>query len=440
MMVKDSTDVARDPAEVIKRLWAERQPKQPGRVMPPLGKDGKLPPGLPESCWKGLFADYRELVAPTTEAPDSYHFASFAVVVGALLGRRVWVHYANRLYPNIYTVLAGTSGLPRKSTSWSRGRDLVDALQDASDPTAKPSVQVIHGTGSAEGLLDALDGNSRVVVMVSDEFRTLLGKGKQEGSILVPCLTELFSCRDYRLQTRQKTVVAVEPFMSIVANTTISWLEQSLAENDILGGFAGRFLYVIGEPKGPLPYPPKPDKARFDSLVKSLNECRAFADEVAKSGGELVPSNEAKATFAEYYRQHRRHCEDENLQTTLLRRLPDYCWKLALLYASLDKSRVIDVDHITPAIEAVQFFEGCTQRIFATFGESKTLRLERRLEEMLKATPERTMRARDLQRKLGIDARYFGSICDAMEREAIIHRVETRNDLTGKSTLYVTLL
>jgi len=166
------------------------------------------------------------------------------------------VHYANPIFPNFYAVLAGTSGLPRKTTSWSRSRDLVDATQDTSeDPTVRPPVQIIHGMGSAEGLLDALDGRGRVVVMVADEFRTLLAKGKQEGSILVPCLTELFSCRDYRLQTRQKTVWAVEPFMSIVANTTVSWLEQSLAESDVLGGFAGRFLYIIGDPKQPLPYP-----------------------------------------------------------------------------------------------------------------------------------------------------------------------------------------
>lgn len=173
--------------------------------------------------------------------------------------------------------------------------------------------------------------------------------------------------------------------------------------------------------------------------MRSLNECRTCADEIAKSGGELIPSEGAKATFTEYYRDHYRRSQEDNTQSTLLRRLPDYCWKLALLYAVMDKTRAIDVDHITPAIESCQFFEGCTQRIFATFGESKTLRMERRMEEALKAARERTMKARDLQRKLGIDARYFGSICEAMERENIIHRTELRNDLTGKSTLYVTL-
>lgn len=436
-VVRGSTDGTSDPAEVINRLWAERHakqaPTQPGR------RTG-LPLALPDSCWQGLFVDYRDLVAPTTEASDAYHFLSFAVALGAVLGRRVCVHYANRLYPNFYGVMAGTSGLSRKTTSLNRSRDLVEALQDTSeDPAIRPPVQIIHGIGSAEGLLDALDGKGRVVVVEADEFRTLLAKAKQEGSILVPCLTELFSCRDYRLQTRQKTVWALEPFVSIVANTTVSWLEQSLAESDVLGGFAGRFLYIIGEPKPPIPYPPKPDQTKFNALVRSLNDCRTFAGQIAEGGGELTASEEAKATFSEYYRDHYERCQDDGTQSTLLRRLPDYCWKLGLLYAVMDKTRCIDVDHITPAIEACQFFEGCTQRIFATFGESKTLRLERRMEEALKAARERTMKARDLQRKLGIDARYFNTLCQAWERENIIHRTELTNELTGRSTLYVTL-
>jgi hypothetical protein len=428
------------PADVINRLWAERQRKQKEKAPQPVQHKGLgIPPQLPESCWRGLFVDYRELVGPTTEAPDAYHFASFSVVVGALLGRRVWVHYANRLYPNFYMVLAGTSGLPRKSTSWNRGRDLVDALHDASaDSASKPPIQVIHGTGSAEGLLDALDGNRRVVVMVADEFRTLLGKGKQEGSILVPCLTELFSCRDYRLQTRQKTVIATEPFMSIVANTTVSWLEQSLAENDILGGFAGRFLYVIGEPKEPLPFPPKPDRVKFDSLVQSLNQCRSLADELAKGGGELLPSEEAKATFAEYYRQLHGRCEGDSLQTTLLRRLPDYCWKLALLYAVMDKSRVIDVDHITPAIEAVRFFEGCVHEVFSTFGQSRTARKEEQLLGILREAQEPVSK-RDLYKALHISASQLDMLSRGLMAAGMVRSVDLAGRVPGRTVPHLEL-
>jgi hypothetical protein len=88
-MVVGSTDAADDPAEVINRLWAERQkPKLSEKVTQPAQNHALgLPPTLPGSCWHGLFADYRELVGPTTEAPDAYHFTSFAVVAGAVLVR-----------------------------------------------------------------------------------------------------------------------------------------------------------------------------------------------------------------------------------------------------------------------------------------------------------------------------------------------------------------
>lgn len=83
IVVRGSTDGSSDPAEVINRLWAERQAKQ--AVTQP-GKGTGLSLALPDSCWQGLFADYRDLVAPTTEASDAYHFASFAVAFGAILG------------------------------------------------------------------------------------------------------------------------------------------------------------------------------------------------------------------------------------------------------------------------------------------------------------------------------------------------------------------
>ncbi|MDD5094754.1 MAG: hypothetical protein PHV74_10305 [Dehalococcoidia bacterium] len=39
-------------------------------------------PELPKEAWQGLFGDYRDLVGPTTEAPDEFHYAVFCQVLG----------------------------------------------------------------------------------------------------------------------------------------------------------------------------------------------------------------------------------------------------------------------------------------------------------------------------------------------------------------------
>jgi hypothetical protein len=230
-----------------------------------------LPIELPQSAWRGVFADYRDLVANTTEAPDSYHFGVCALVLGATLGRRVWVHYANRIYPNFDLCLLGSSGIYRKTTAWRRGQGLLNKLHvPPSDPEDEMPFQTIPGIGSAEGLLDALNGERKVVVLAEDEFRSLLTKARQEAlSNLIPKLTELFGCPDIAtLQTRNKKVIASEPFLSIVTGTTQAWLEKSLVESAIHGGFANRFLYILGEPKPPMPYPEKVDWRMESRLVE----------------------------------------------------------------------------------------------------------------------------------------------------------------------------
>ncbi len=37
---------------------------------------------LPAIAWRGLFKDYRDMVADTTEAADAFHYATFLQVLG----------------------------------------------------------------------------------------------------------------------------------------------------------------------------------------------------------------------------------------------------------------------------------------------------------------------------------------------------------------------
>ena len=53
---------------------------------------------LPEIAWRGLFADYRDMVAETTEAADAFHFATFLQVFGCTIGRRLHIYHAGQLY------------------------------------------------------------------------------------------------------------------------------------------------------------------------------------------------------------------------------------------------------------------------------------------------------------------------------------------------------
>src|SRR5688572_3863910 len=70
------------------------------------GEDRSLP--FPAAVWRGVFAEYREWVGDR-EGCDAYDFVAFAAAAGLRLGRRVWLPYDQRLYPNFYVVVHGAT-------------------------------------------------------------------------------------------------------------------------------------------------------------------------------------------------------------------------------------------------------------------------------------------------------------------------------------------
>lgn len=339
-------------------------------------------PKLPEDCWQGLFRDYRDLVAGTTEAPDNYHYICFAQTLGATLARRTHVYHARRLFPNFYICLVGRTAITRKDTARYRAQRLLNDLHSEENPE-NPQFQILPGIGSAEGLLDALGGERKVVVLSESELLSLLAKARQEAlSNLIPKLTSLFDCPDLEtLKTRQRTVVCKEPFLSISSGTTLAWLQKALTEKDIYGGFANRFIFVYGNPKPPLPFPPKMNPDAYTALLAKINDMRLWAERLQQSeaGGELTVPDTTRALFADYYAEYHNRCAAETLPATLIPRVQTFVWKFGLLYAAMAASEQILPEHLEPAILAGNYFEQSVLQIFRTFGASRGKEVEDKL-------------------------------------------------------------
>ncbi|HQY31741.1 MAG TPA: hypothetical protein PK691_10660, partial [Thermomicrobiales bacterium] len=76
---------------------------------------------LPTSVLSGIIGNYVDLMRPTTEASDGYHYAVGMTVVGAMIGRRVSVSYGSQMFANLNSLLVGASGQARKDTAIKRG-------------------------------------------------------------------------------------------------------------------------------------------------------------------------------------------------------------------------------------------------------------------------------------------------------------------------------
>ncbi len=361
---------------------------------------------LDESVWYGLFKEYRELVAETTEAPDVYHFFCFAQVLGNTLVRRIYVNQARILYPNFYTCLVGPTGIGRKDTAWHRGNTLLLRLH-ANEDNDNPKWQILPGIGSAEGLLDALNGQDKAVVMFESELLTLMSKAKQDGvSNIIPLLTSLYDCPDRATsKTRQNPVVAIRPFLSIASGSTPAWLQKSLTERDVMGGFANRFIFVLGKPKDPKPYPAEVNEKKLVELVRKINDMRKWATEISagENKGNIFVPDETKDAFKEWYFPNYEKCKQDTLISNMFVRLQTFVWKFALLYAAQDGMAEITPEYLQKAISVVAFIEASTIELFRNFGASRGKAEENRLIEYPrnKGIP---MKKRDIYRALNMSS------------------------------------
>lgn len=378
-------------------------------------------PKFPEGAWVGLFWDYRDLVGNTTEASDTYHYASVCQVMGTTLGRRLFVYHATRLFPNFYICLVGRSGVTRKDTSWRRASDILHRLHSEQDKE-DPVFDILHGLGSSEGLLDALSGEGKVRLLVVAELLSLLAKAKQEAlSNIIPQLSELYDCPDrVNPKIRQRVVDCKKPFLSIIAGTTYSWLQKALTERDIYGGFANRWMYIWGLPKGPLPNPLKVDQNKRNSLVAKVNDVRSWAGGL-QNGGELVISQEAGRLFDAYYRDYYARCLAEGLIPTLIVRVQDFVWKLTSLYAAMDFSAEIKPQHLEPAILVGNYLEASVAEVFRTFSSTRGRKTEDKLLSFLhtqgKGTP---ISKRDTHRALGLSATELEQAAQSLAKIGVI--------------------
>ncbi len=282
-------------------------------------------------------------------------------------------------------------------------------------------------------MLGELNGEKKVRLIQVSELLSLLAKAKQESlGNIIPELTGLYDCPDRVNPPISKgTADCKEPFVSIMAGTTQAWLQKALTERDIYGGFANRWMYFFGLPKEPNPNPPKINPDNRNGLIEAINRIRLWAKDVPN--GELTISDEASTLFAEYYAQYYRRCQQEGLIPTLIVRIQDFIWKLALLYAAIDLSETIKADHLKPAIAVGDYLELSVAEVFRNFAVSRGKEMESKVLDLLRSAGK-PMPQREVYRALTISAKELQSITEPLAKLGLI----SNRNIRTKSGRYIT--
>jgi hypothetical protein len=194
-------------------------------------------------------------------------------------------------------------------------------------------------------------------VTESEFARTLKVMGRQ-GNTLSPIVREAWDTGDLRVMTKNSAAVATGAHIVLTGDITIDELKRELADTETVNGFANRFVWLLVRRSKLLPEPPPFGGEAVTTVIAELAQTLQFARDI----GELRRDDDARTLWAEVYAELSR--EDDGLAASILARAEAHVLRLSLLYALLDCSTSVTVEHLTAALELWGYAERSAAYIF----------------------------------------------------------------------------
>jgi len=339
------------------------------------------PDPMSEEAYYGLAGDIVRAIEPHTEADPAALLIQLLVGVGNEIGRSAhFIAEADCHYLNLFGVLVGISSKGRKGTSWGHIRRLLTAI----DPEFKNRIP--SGLSSGEGLIFAVRDPVTKTVPRKDKFGKLTGeydeviedegiKDKRllvyegeyaqvlkmlsrEGNTLSPVIRQAWDTGDLGSLTKNNRVKASNAHISIIGHITKDELCRYLTETECGNGFGNRFLWVCVKRSKSLPEGGKIQQVDFAPLIRRLNEVITFASQV----GEMKRDENARDLWIEVYPDLSEG--KPGLLGSMTGRGEAQVMRIACIYALLDLSIVIRVEHLRAALAVWKYVVASCKFIF----------------------------------------------------------------------------
>ena len=330
------------------------------------------PAPLEPAAFHGLVGDFVKRVLPHTEADPAGLLIQFLVGYGNLIGRDAnSIADGCRHGGNLNAVLVGKTSKSRKGTGL---KHVKNVLKHVDRTWSKDCIQT--GLSSGEGLIwavrdpiEKMEKGETVVtdpgvedkrlLVVEEEFSKVLVVADREGNTLSAVLRSAWDGDEVlRTMTKNSPARATHAHISTVGHITREELRAKLTENASANGFGNRFLWPAVRRSKVLPE--GGGSYGIADLVERLKEAVAFAREV----GELKRDEAARKLWAQVYPELSEG--KPGLLGAITARAEAQVLRLSDLYALLDCSQVVRVEHLKAALEVWRYCEDSARWIFET--------------------------------------------------------------------------
>jgi len=344
-------------------------------VIDSIAQSRQWPEPMAPDAFYGIAGEFVHMVEPYCEGDPAALLLQFLIAFGNRVGRSA--HYmvgATRHYLNLFACLVGLTSKSRKGTSWHYTKEM---FIDVEPGQARSGF--ISGLSSGEGLisavrdpeLDIVDNQGSVkrgppgvvdkrLMVTQGEFCSVLKVMKREGNILSGILRDAWDDGTLRVMTK-RPMQATDAHISIIGHITRDELRSHLTETDMANGFANRFLWACVQRSKLLPeggsVPREEMKAIEERLARLLSN--------AHTVGRMRRDEEAKDLWATLYATLSE--AEMGLVGSVIARAEAQVLRLSCIYALLDGSEIVCVQHLRAALAVWSYCEASCRYIFGRF-------------------------------------------------------------------------
>ena len=241
---------------------------------------------IPET---GVLREYFDYAEPITDSPPVYHLFTGLATIGAAIGNKAYINFGpNRIYPNLWIILLAPSSIFRKTTCINIARSVLDKIS--------PKSIFAHHITTEKKTLSELN-NHPAGIITPFEFKSLMMMlAKDYNNGLKELLTEIYdSPASLKRSTIGNSFEIINPALSILSASTLSWFNESVKSGDVFGGFLSRFLFVPSTTKKEfMAFPPDADQGKVNKLVMNIKKVTEIEGQADRSECTSIYANWAK--------------------------------------------------------------------------------------------------------------------------------------------------
>jgi hypothetical protein len=369
------------------RRYVETARRQLASVMPRIHINGHVtteehqyaPPPAPawpaplgEAAFHGLLGKVVRGIEPTSEADPAALLAHAIVISSAYLGPTVHARAGSARHPSrFFMVVVGDTSKGRKGTAAAPFRD---AMLECDEP-----VRIASGLSSAEGLVfqvrdrlekwnakeqryDVTDPGvaDKRLVIIESEYATLLRRMEREGNAVSQLLRDAWDSGNLETLVKVNPTKATGAHINIIAHITIEELHLYLQPTEISSGSANRMLWFAARRSKLIPRGGNAPEVVMTDFAANLDRVRAWIGDLTDGFIDFSPAAghrwdagypELSAGVLGLFGQATQRAEAQVL-------------RIAVLYAMLDCSPVIDLVHLEAALAVWRYCNDSARWIF----------------------------------------------------------------------------